>query len=57
MSMSFTMHADSNHVRFRPDIEWVSYENGKRWVARDPISGAFYYFSDEEHNAAKLLCG
>ena len=57
MSMSYTMHADSNHVRFRPDIEWVSYENGKRWVARDPISGAFYYFSDEEHNAAKLLCG
>ncbi len=57
MSMSNAMNADIRHLRFRPDIEWVSYENGKRWVARDPISGVFYYFSDVEHRAAKLLSG
>ena len=46
-----------HNIRFRPDVEWVSYENGTRWVARDPISGFFYYFNEIEHSAAKLLNG
>ncbi len=44
-------------MRFRKDIEWVAYEDGTRWVARDPLNGNFYYFSDVEHRAATLLDG
>jgi putative peptide zinc metalloprotease protein len=44
-------------LRFRPDIEWVSYQSGTRWVARDPLSGSFYYFNVLERQAATLLDG
>ena len=43
--------------RLRVDIEWVSYDQGTRWVARDPLSGAFFYFGDMETAAAKLFDG
>lgn len=43
--------------RIRLDIEWVSYDRGTHWVARDPLSGAFYYFGDMEKAAAKLFDG
>lgn len=44
-------------MRFRQDIEWVAYEDGKKWVARDPLNGNFFYFNDVERLAAKLLDG
>lgn len=44
-------------VQFRSDIEWVLHAEHLRWVARDPISSAFYYFSDVEHSATQLLDG
>ncbi|MFO1063532.1 MAG: hypothetical protein U0892_06665 [Pirellulales bacterium] len=44
-------------VRFRPDIQWVFHEDKSRWVARDPITSAFYYFSDLEHAAVCMLTG
>ena len=57
MSNLDRVNTEGHNIRFRPDVEWVSYENGTRWVARDPISGFFYYFNEIEHSAAKLLDG
>ena len=42
-------------IELRPDIEWISQPNQSKWVARDPLSGSFFYFSDIEYAAAKLL--
>jgi putative peptide zinc metalloprotease protein len=42
-------------LQLRPDIEWIAQSNELKWVARDPLSGAFYYFSDIEYAAAQLL--
>ena len=44
-------------IRFRQDIEWVSYEADSRWVARDPLNGHFYYFNEIERQAVRLLDG
>lgn len=41
--------------QLRPDIEWIAQPNVQKWVVRDPLSGAFYYFSDIEYSAARLL--
>ena len=43
--------------RFRNDIEWVLYPDNEKWVARDPLSSSFYYFSEVEFAATKLLDG
>ena len=48
---------DGLRVQFRPDIEWVQYVEQAKWVARDPLSNAFYYFSQLEHVAAKFFDG
>ncbi len=39
----------------REDIEWIAQPHRSKWIARDPLSGAFYYFSEMEYWAAKLL--
>ncbi len=44
-------------LQLRPDIEWIAQPNQSKWVARDPLSGAYFYFSEIEYVAAKLLCG
>ncbi len=44
-------------VRFRQDIEWVAYEQGARWVARDPLAGTFFYFGPVEREATILMDG
>jgi putative peptide zinc metalloprotease protein len=43
--------------KLRPEIRWVSHPDSGRWVAFDPISNAFFYFSGAEHQAALLLDG
>ncbi|MDZ4848964.1 MAG: hypothetical protein SGI77_06700 [Pirellulaceae bacterium] len=48
---------DGFGTRFRLDIEWVYYAEQSKWVARDPLSNAFYYFSQLEHDATRLLDG
>ncbi len=44
-------------VAFRPDIVWTLHSDQSRWVARDPLTARFFYFSDVEHDAACLLDG
>lgn len=44
-------------IRLRSDIQWIAYPDTGRWVAMDPISNAFYYFSGLEHQAVLLLDG
>ncbi|MEZ6137200.1 MAG: hypothetical protein R3C53_20105 [Pirellulaceae bacterium] len=46
-------------VRLRPDIEWSEFSRGKRptWVARDPISLDYFYFSELEYSITRLLDG
>lgn len=41
----------------RRDLEWIRYEGQDRWVARDPISNAFYYFSNLEYQVCQQLNG
>jgi putative peptide zinc metalloprotease protein len=43
--------------RFRHDIEWVRYSDMNKWVAKDPLRIAFFYFSECEFTAAKLCDG
>ena len=50
-------HPVDTGVRFRQDIEWVAYEQGARWVARDPLAGTFFYFGPVERKAASLMDG
>ena len=58
MTLSSVKQAgDVCRERLRLDIEWVAYDQGTRWVARDPLSGAFYYFGELEKAAAKLVDG
>ena len=58
MTLSSVKQAgDVCRERLRLDIEWVAYDQGTRWVARDPLSGAFYYFGELEKAAAKLVHG
>lgn len=47
----------SHSLRFRDDIEWVLYSESEKWVARDPLNSSFFYFSQLEFSAAKLLNG
>jgi len=47
----------SHSLRFRDDIEWVLYPENEKWVARDPLNSSFFYFSQLEFSAAKLLNG
>ncbi len=44
-------------VKLRPDIEWVYYPEQRRWVAKDPISSCFYYFSESDYAIAQRLDG
>ncbi len=44
-------------VKLRPDIEWVHYPDQRKWVAKDPISNAFFYFSEFDHAVASRLDG
>jgi putative peptide zinc metalloprotease protein len=44
-------------LQFRPDIQWTIREDARRWVAHDPITSAFYYFSEPERTVAELLDG
>ena len=46
-----------SRARFRQDIEWVAYDHGARWVARDPLAGTFFYFGPIEKEAAVLMDG
>ncbi len=43
--------------RIRPDIEWIAHPDSGRWVAYDPISNAFFYFSMLERSVATMLDG
>ncbi len=45
--------------RFREDIQWSRYmdDSDQRWVARDPISLEYYYFSHQEKRLTELLDG
>ncbi|MCC6511168.1 MAG: hypothetical protein IT423_18855 [Pirellulaceae bacterium] len=45
------------NVAFRQDIQWTMHQDQKRWVARDPLNGRFFYFSHIEHVAAGMLDG
>ncbi len=47
----------SHSLRFRDDIEWVLYPESDKWVAKDPLNSSFFYFSQLEFSAAKLLNG
>ncbi|MEQ1827543.1 MAG: site-2 protease family protein [Pirellula sp.] len=49
--------AQEARYRFRTDIEWVQYADLRKWVAKDPLSVAFFYFSEIEHAAARLFDG
>jgi putative peptide zinc metalloprotease protein len=46
-------------IRLRPDIAWSQFSSGEgaTWVARDPISLEYFYFSQREHAITKLLDG
>lgn len=44
-------------VEFRPDVEWTLHHEQGRWVARDPLTARFFYFSEAEHAATNLLNG
>jgi putative peptide zinc metalloprotease protein len=41
----------------RPDVVWIPYPDSARWVAQDPISSTFFYFSELEYSTARLLDG
>ena len=41
--------------RLRPDIEWIAQPNQSKWVARDPLTGGYFYFSEIEYAAAQLI--
>lgn len=45
--------------RIRPDLEWSRFSGGSddRWVARDPLTLEYFYFSGEEKMAAAALDG
>ena len=43
---------ESARLRLRTDIQWIAYQDTGRWVALDPISNAYYYFSQLERQAA-----
>ena len=45
------------NVSFRSEIEWTHHAHQHRWVARDPLNGRFFYFSQLEHDATLLLNG
>ena len=55
MTASIAKDAELDQIHLRPDIEWIAQSNQSKWVARDPLSGSFFYFSEIEHAAAKLL--
>lgn len=58
MTGNLTLNLPSDgRARFRQDIEWVAYDQGARWVARDPLSGTFFYFGPIEKEAAILMDG
>lgn len=44
-------------VELRSDIEWTPHADTGRWVAKDPLTARFYYFSEVERTAATLLNG
>lgn len=44
-------------LQLRPDVQWTGYHRQGRWVARDPLNASFFYFSEVEYTAAKLLDG
>ena len=44
-----------DQLKLRPDIEWIAQPNQSKWIARDPLTGAYFYFSDIEYTAAKML--
>jgi putative peptide zinc metalloprotease protein len=48
---------ESARLRLRTDIQWIAYQDTGRWVALDPISNAYYYFSQLERQAALLFDG
>jgi len=52
-----TAGIESARLRLRTDIQWIAYQDTGRWVALDPVSNAYYYFSQLERQAALLLDG
>ncbi|MFM8213486.1 MAG: hypothetical protein ACKN82_02400, partial [Pirellula sp.] len=52
-----TSGIESARLRLRTDIQWIAYQDTGRWVALDPVSNAYYYFSQLERQAALLFDG
>ncbi|MFM8402614.1 MAG: hypothetical protein ACKOAH_32720, partial [Pirellula sp.] len=50
-----TSGIESARLRLRTDIQWIAYQDTGRWVALDPVSNAYYYFSQLERQAALLF--
>ena len=50
---------DARRFALRPDLRWTRRKiRGKtRWVARDPLTTEFYYFSDREQSFLRQLDG
>ncbi len=55
MTVSLSNEAAFDQIQLRPDIEWIAQSNQSKWVARDPLCGSFFYFSEVEHTTAQLL--
>ncbi len=43
--------------RLRADLEWSHHVDQSRWIARDPLTAAFYTFSQIERRAVELMTG
>lgn len=52
-------HWSANALQLRRDLQWIDYLQGTKitWVARDPLTLEFYYFSDLEKRFLSLLDG
>jgi putative peptide zinc metalloprotease protein len=57
MSTAAAVQPETGPSEFRPDIEWTANPEQGKWVARDPLTARFFYFSEAEHHAAALLDG
>ncbi len=43
--------------KLRSDLQWVQYQEDRRWVACDPISSSYFYFSQLEYELGRMLDG